>query len=92
MISMASSAGITESDLEGDKAGYLRALQEGRFIYVYVTTHGGPSVYLTAEDVHGSPSNSLGVLVLNQEVTKRILGPIYDVYALTRSASSHHNT
>eukprot|EP01036_Dinobryon_divergens_P033483 gene33483-43269_t len=70
-----------ESDLEGDKAGYLRALQEGRFIYVYVTTHGGPSVYLTAEDVHGSPSNSLGVLVLNQEVTKRILGPIYDVYA-----------
>eukprot|EP01035_Chromulina_nebulosa_P022916 gene22916-biopygen15191 len=75
-------ASITESDLEGDTGGYyLRALKEGRFIYVYVTTHGGPTVHLTAQDLPGMECNSLGVLVLNREVTKRILGPIFDVYA-----------
>ena len=79
-------ASITESDLEGDR-GYLRALMEGRFIYVYVTTHDGPTVYLTSQDLPHIQSNSLGVLVLNREVTQRILGvTFYDVYALTRSA------
>eukprot|EP01036_Dinobryon_divergens_P040129 gene40129-53013_t len=68
-------ASITESDLEGDTGGYLRALKEGRFIYVYMTTHGGPLVYLTAQDLPDIKCDSLGVLVLNQEVTKR---PIYD--------------
>jgi hypothetical protein len=79
-------ASITESDLEGDTGGYLRALKEGRFIYVYVTTHGGPTVYLTAEDFPDIMCDFLGVLVLSREVTKRILGSIFDVYALTRSA------
>ena len=78
-------ASITESDLEDDQGGYLRALKEGRFIYVYVTTHDGPTVYLTAQDLPHIQSNSLGVLVLNGDVAKRILGTIFDVYALTRS-------
>ena len=77
---------ITESDLEGDTEGFLRALKEGRFIYVYVTTHDGPTVYLTAKDLPDIKCNSLGVLILNREVTQRILGPIFNVYALTRSA------
>ena len=77
-------ASITVSDLEGDR-GYLRALMEGRFIYVYVTTHAGPTVYLAAQDLPHIQSNSLGVLVLNREVTQRILGVTFDVYALTRS-------
>ena len=79
-------ASITESDLQDDQGGYLRALKEGRFIYVYVTTHAGPTVYLTVQDLPHIQSNSLGVLVLNRDVTRRILGTIYDVYALTRSA------
>ena len=29
---------ITESDLEDDQGGYLRALMEGRFLLMYVTT------------------------------------------------------
>jgi hypothetical protein len=79
-------ASITESDLEDDQGGYLRALKEGRFIFVYATTHEGPTVYLTAQDLPHIQSNSLGVLVLNRDVAKRILGTIFDVYALTRSA------
>ena len=80
-------ASITESDLENDQGGYLRALQEGRFIFVYATMHDeGPTVYLTAQDLAHIPSNSLGVLVLNRDVAKRVLGTIFDVYALTRSA------
>ena len=78
-------ASITESDLEDDQGGYLRALKEGRFIYVYATTHDGPTVYLSAQDLPHIQSNSLGVLVLNGDVAKRILGTIFDVYALTRS-------
>ena len=78
-------ASITESDLEGDR-GYLRALKEGRFIYVYVTTHAGPMVYLAPQDLPHIQTNSLGVLVLNRDVTKRIMRATYDVYALTRSA------
>ena len=67
---------------------------EGRFLYVYVTTHPGPSVYLAAEDLHGivaqetkSPSPYQGVLVLSRDVTKDILGAtLFDVYdELTRS-------
>ena len=76
---------ITESDLQDDQGGYLRALKEGRFIYVYATTHAGPTVYLTAQDLPHIQSNSLGVLVLNRDVTRRILGTTFDVYALTRS-------
>jgi hypothetical protein len=80
-------ASITESDLEDDQGGYLRALKEGRFIFVYATMHDeGPTVYLTAQDLPHIQSNSLGVLVLNRDVAKRILGTIFDVYALTRSA------
>ena len=79
-------ASITESDLQDDQGGYLRALKEGRFIYVYATTHAGPTVYLTAQDLLHIGCNSLGVLVLNRDVMKRILGIIFDVYALTRSA------
>ena len=79
-------ASITESDLEDDQGGYLRALKEGRFIFVYATTHEGPTVYLTAQDLPHIQSNSLGVLVLNRDVAERILGTIFDVYALTRSA------
>ena len=41
---------ISDEDLAGDN-GYLRALKDGRFLYVYVTT---PSVYLTSEDLVGS--------------------------------------
>ena len=79
---------ITEADLVNDN-GYLRALMEGRFLYVYVTTHSGPSVYLTAEDLDGittKMTKSQGVLVLNRDVTKKILGStIFDLYAITSS-------
>jgi len=54
--------------------------------YVYVTTHDGPTVYLAAQDLPRIQSYSLGVLVLNRDVTKRILGTTFDLYALTRSA------
>eukprot|EP01036_Dinobryon_divergens_P024264 gene24264-32699_t len=43
---------ITEDDLDGDN-GFLGALKEGRFVYVYVTTHPGPNAYLTPEDLNG---------------------------------------
>ena len=80
---------ITEADLVGDN-GYLRALMEGRFLVVYMTTHPGPSVYLAAEDLDGiaaKETKSLGVLVLSRDVTKDILGStLFDVYdELTRS-------
>ena len=79
---------ITEADLVGDN-GYLRALKEGRFIYVYVTTHPGPCVYLTAEDLVGittKMTKSLGVLVLNRDVAQRIMGSTnFDLYAMARS-------
>ena len=77
-------ATITEADLVGDR-GYLRALMERRFLYVYVTTHPGPSVYLAAEDL--DETKSQGVLVLSRDVTKDILGStLFDVYdELTRS-------
>ena len=78
-------ASITEEDLEGDSGGYLRALKEGRYLYIYVTTHSGPSVYLAAEDLPHIHSNSQGVLVLSRDVTQRIMGVTFDVYALTRS-------
>jgi hypothetical protein len=66
----------TEADLVGDN-GYLRALKEGRFLYVYVTTHPGPCVYLTAEDLVGittKMTKSLGVQVLNRDLAPKILG------------------
>jgi hypothetical protein len=79
---------ITEADLVGDN-GYLRALMEGRFLYVYVTTHPGPCVYLTAEDLVGittKMTKSQGVLVLNRDVTQKIIGStIFDLYAMARS-------
>jgi hypothetical protein len=78
-------ASITEEDLEGDHGGYLRALKEGRYLYIYVTTHTGPSVYLAPEDLPHISSNSLGVLVLSRNETQRIMGATFDVYALTRS-------
>mmetsp|Transcript_18119 Transcript_18119/g.24854 ORF Transcript_18119/g.24854 Transcript_18119/m.24854 type:complete len:203 (-) Transcript_18119:141-749(-) len=78
---------ITEEDLVGDN-GYLRALKDGRFLYVYVTTHPGPTVYLAPEDLSGisAGTKSQGVLVLNREVTKEMLGIVFEVYALARSA------
>eukprot|EP01035_Chromulina_nebulosa_P023318 gene23318-biopygen15360 len=79
-------AGITESELKDDK-GYLRALMEGRFLYVYVTMQSGPVVYLAREDWSHAQANSLGMLVLNRDVTKRILGTVFDVYALARSSA-----
>ena len=67
-------ASITENDLQNDRGGYLRALKEGRYMYVFVTTDDEPTtVYLT-------------VLILNRGVTERIIGNIFEVYALTRSA------
>jgi hypothetical protein len=79
---------ITEADLVGDN-GYLRALKEGRFLYVYMTTLPGPSVYLTAEDLIGittKMTKSLGVLVLNRDLAQKILGYTnFDLYAMTRS-------
>ena len=77
---------ITEEDLEGDN-GYLRALKDGRFLYVYVTTHPGPTVYLCPEDLTGvsTDTQSQGVLVLNRDVTEKLLGIVFEVYALARS-------
>lgn len=81
----AATSSITEDDLDGDN-GFLRALKEGRFVYVYVTTHPGPNVYLTPEDLNGiAATNSSGIIVLNRDVTKNILGITFDVYALARS-------
>ena len=80
---------IVEEDLDGD-GGFLRALKEGRFLYVYLTTHPGPNVYLTSEDLKGiAATNSSGLLaqlvLMNRDVTKNILGITFDVYALARS-------
>jgi proteasome lid subunit RPN8/RPN11 len=79
-------ASISEEDLEGNGA-YLRALKEGRFMYVFVTTHPGPSVYLSSQDLDGIAStHSQGVLALNREVTKDFLGIFFEVYALARAS------
>ena len=81
----AATSTIVEEDLDGD-GGFLRALKEGRFLYVYLTMHPGPNVYLTSEDLKGiAATNSSGLLVLNRDVTKNILGITFDVYALARS-------
>ena len=86
---------ITDVDLVGD-CGYLRALMEGNFLYVYATTHDGPNVHLTPEDLKETtpkptststptPIHSQGILVLSREISKNILGFTFDFYALTRS-------
>ena len=55
-------------------------------VYVYVTTHDGPTAYLAAQDLPHIQSYSVGMLVLNRDVKKRILSTTFDLYALTRSA------
>ena len=56
-------------------------------MYVFVTTHPGPSVYLSSQDLDGIAStHSQGVLALNREVTKDFLGIFFEVYALARAS------
>jgi hypothetical protein len=85
---------IVEADLEGDN-GYLAALREGRYLFVYITTHEGRSVYVTHSNLAAiyplslqhNESKSLGVIVLNRAVTQKILGPSFESYILPRSVS-----
>jgi hypothetical protein len=85
---------IVDADLEGDN-GYLTALKEGRYLFVYITTHEGRSVYVTPNNLAAiyplslqhNESKSLGVIVLNRAVTQKILGPSFESYILPRSVS-----
>lgn len=79
-------------DAVGETKGnpVLQALQQGRYMYVYLTTIDSPKAIESSHST-GKVKHGYGVIRLNKEITAEFFGPVFPMYEVLRTTTFDDN-